>query len=137
MVSRAFLKTMFSFASLSPKFTFTVLAPPLANSFFSNQYSPGCLPCPHTLVIAAPSEFSCPIYFSLSLGFCFLIFPQNKSSNTTSTSRIDSPIFSDHMVSIYNIDRSNYSTWALKIKLWLSELGYKSHLPTSVQFLPT
>ena len=59
------------------------------------------------------------------------------SSNNTSTSKIDSPIFSIHIVSIEKIDGSNCSTQAFEIGLWLSGLGYKTHLTTITEFVPT
>jgi len=76
------------------------------------------------------SLFGDLIHFSLSLVFFPRTFKKKMSSNNTSTSRIDSPIFSIRTVSIEKIDRSNYSTQASEIGLWLSGLGYKSHLTT-------
>lgn len=50
------------------------------------------------------------------------------SSYTQSISKTDSPIFSNHIASIEMLDVSNHSTWAFEISLWLSGLGYESHL---------
>ena len=35
------------------------------------------------------------------------------------------------------MNKSNYSTWTSKIRLWLSSLGYKSHLTIMIESIPT
>jgi len=58
------------------------------------------------------------------------------SSNTISTSRTDSPIFSSHIVSSEKVGESNYFTCTSKIWLWLSGLSYKSHLTVTSESVP-
>jgi len=53
-------------------------------------------------------------------------------SNTTLSSRIDFPIFSNHIVSIEKKNESNSSLWTSKFELWWSGLGYKYHLSTGL-----
>ncbi|ESW15665.1 hypothetical protein PHAVU_007G091700 [Phaseolus vulgaris] len=49
----------------------------------------------------------------------------------TSTFRTNCPIFSNHIINIEKLDEYNYSTWASKIGLWLSGLGWATN-PISI-----
>ena len=105
----------FFIVNLSSKLTFIIPTPPMANQP-SPKLPPQFVP---THVVVVPLEF---VWWSnlfvplLRLFYFVFSFGERKkmSSNTTLISRIDSFVYSNHIVSIQKIDGSNYSTWASK-----------------------
>jgi len=86
----------------------------------------------------APSVWWSYILFPLRLlCYYFSQISGKKCTNTTSTSRTNSPIFSNHIVRIEKMDGSNNSTWVFEIGLWLSGLGCKSRLTVTTESVPT
>jgi len=98
-------------------------------------------PSPRLSPLTASTLVSGSINFSLSQGYLIIIFSklqekEKQSSNTSSTSKTNSPIFSNYIISVKK-GRSNYSTWTSKIGLWLSGVGPKSHLTIIVESILT
>lgn len=54
------------------------------------------------------------------------------STSSVTPSKARAPIFSNLLLSIEKLDGSNYSNRTSEVTLWISRLGYKSHLTSTI-----